>query len=72
MRRELKRLSRSRTALFAVAIVALGPTLLSAPWVDSHLGAHFVSQLLTVAVGLPCLIVLARKAPLAAIEPDAS
>ena len=72
MRREVKRLSRSRTALFAVAIAALGPTLLSSPWADSHLGAHFVSQLLIVAVGLPCLIVLARNAPLAALEPDAS
>ena len=72
MRREVKRLSRSRTALFAVAIAALGPTVLSTPWADSHLGAHFVSQLLIVAVGLPCLIVLTRNAPLAALEPDAS
>ena len=31
-----------------------------------------MSQLLIVAVGLPCLIVLARNAPLAALEPDAS
>src|SRR5439155_23120510 len=72
MRRDRKRLSRSRTALFAVAIAALGPTLLSSPWADSPLGASFVSQLLIVAVGLPCLIVLARNAPLAALEPDAS
>ena len=72
MRREVKRLARSKTALFAVAIAALGPTLFSLPWVDSHLGAHFVSQLLVVAVGLPCLIVLARNAPLTAVEPAAS
>src|SRR5205823_4033201 len=67
-----QRLPRSRPALLPVAVPALGPPLLSSPWADSHLGAHFVSQLLIVAVGLPCLIVLARNAPLAALEPDAS
>lgn len=71
MRREAERLARSKTALFAVAIAALGPTVFSLPWVDSHLGAHFVSQVLVVAVGLPCLIVLARKTPLTTVEPAA-
>ena len=72
MRREVKRLSRSGTAAFAVAFAALGPTLFSLPWIDSHLGAHFVSELLVVAVGLPCLVVLARRTPLATIEPATS
>ena len=72
MRREVKRLARSKTAVFTVAMAALGPTLLSLPWVDTHLGANFVWQLLVVAVGLPCLFVLARNAPIAAMEPAES